>query len=152
MDVKYILYNMVYVPTMHRYGDRDGHQYIMGVYTDLERATKAAIEEAERRGGKYEWNIYGYVLDRDRFESHEETKTRVVRKSKEMTGTTDEEHEETFRDPVKLKQAMQRAMQAQTKEKAEALNENIEYHQNCLKWLLEEKKEKDGREQVQKGS
>ena len=45
--------NDLYVVTMYRWGDRDGHSYVLGVYTKKNAAINAAESEAEYRGGKY---------------------------------------------------------------------------------------------------
>lgn len=143
MDVKHILYNMVYVPTMHRWGDLDGHQYVMGIYTDLNKAVKACEEERERRGGKYEWAVYAYALDRDRFESKEETKTRTVAKSEEMSIHLDEDLDKVIKDSAALKLWWADHWKKKNKEKAESLEEEIKNHEEALKWLNKQKEERE---------
>lgn len=40
-----------YVVTMYRWGDRECHSYVLGVYTTKTKAEKAAMKEQEYRGG-----------------------------------------------------------------------------------------------------
>ena len=52
----------VFVTTMYRYGDREKHSYVLGVWSSSEVAMQAGQTEALWRGGKYEpevteWNI-----------------------------------------------------------------------------------------------
>jgi hypothetical protein len=54
---------VVYVVEALRDGDRERHTYVVGVWTTLEAATAAAIEEAEHRGGKYQCQVNQCVLD-----------------------------------------------------------------------------------------
>jgi hypothetical protein len=44
----------VIVVKMNRFGDRELHSYILGVFSDRLSAEAAGREETERRGGKYE--------------------------------------------------------------------------------------------------
>ncbi len=59
----------VYTVHAHRWGNRDNHSYIVGVYPDKEQAIKAAEDEEQHRGGKYscevtEWSLgIGYRDD-----------------------------------------------------------------------------------------
>lgn len=43
----------VYVVTMYRWGDRECHSYVLGVYNKKLKAIDAGIDEAHSRGGKY---------------------------------------------------------------------------------------------------
>jgi len=43
----------VYVVTAHRWGDRETHNYIVGIYSTKKLALKASQEESEYRGFKY---------------------------------------------------------------------------------------------------
>ena len=45
--------DILYVVTMYRWGDRDAHSYVLGVYTKKNAAIKAAELDTEYRGGKY---------------------------------------------------------------------------------------------------
>jgi hypothetical protein len=52
----------VYVVTMYRYGDREKHSYVLGVWSTRELAYKYGLTEESWRGQKYghvitEWNI-----------------------------------------------------------------------------------------------
>ena len=56
--------NNVYVVTAYRFGDREKHSYVVGVYSSKELAFEAANEEEAHRGGnKYECEIIDYELD-----------------------------------------------------------------------------------------
>ena len=41
----------VYVVTMYRWGDRECHSYLLGVYSIKTKAEKAALTEKDFRGG-----------------------------------------------------------------------------------------------------
>lgn len=41
----------VYVVTMYRWGDRENHSYVLGVYTTKGEAVRAGEREREYRGG-----------------------------------------------------------------------------------------------------
>jgi len=53
----------VFVCTMYRWGDRESHSYIVGVYTSIEHAKLAGACEASWRGGKYEYEVREFKLD-----------------------------------------------------------------------------------------
>ncbi len=91
MDAKKILYNFVYVVVMNRWGSEEGHHYTVGVFDNLDKAKKSAEEEHENRGGKYEWIIEAWSLNKDRSNHPMAKKYFRVAKSKEMGCTTDEE-------------------------------------------------------------
>lgn len=63
MDAKTILYDIVYVVTMKRWGADSSHHYIVGIYRNLDHAKQVAQEEKDCRGGKYEWVIQSYSLN-----------------------------------------------------------------------------------------
>lgn len=44
----------MYVVEALRYGDREKHSYVVGVYDELTKACRAAIAEEHWRSGKYE--------------------------------------------------------------------------------------------------
>lgn len=46
-----------------RFGDRENHSYVVGVYTDPEKAKEVAQAEEHWRGGKYECEIKEVELD-----------------------------------------------------------------------------------------
>lgn len=54
---------IVYVVQAYRYGNRDGHSYISGVYSKKQAAIVAACAEEDNRGGKYDCVIYETELD-----------------------------------------------------------------------------------------
>ena len=54
---------LVYVVTMYRWGNRENHSYVVGVYSSNESAIEAAKCEANSRGGKYEAEILRIPLD-----------------------------------------------------------------------------------------
>ena len=47
----------LYVATMYRFGNNNKHSYVLGVYDDINLATKEIDKEEERRAGKYEGEI-----------------------------------------------------------------------------------------------
>lgn len=47
----------IYVVTMYRWGDREKHSYVLGVYTKERIAREKAAEEEFERGGKYDAHI-----------------------------------------------------------------------------------------------
>lgn len=49
--------NLVYVVTMYRWGERENHSYVLGVFTKKHKAIKAADEEELCRGTKYSAEI-----------------------------------------------------------------------------------------------
>ena len=53
----------VYVVTMHRGGDAEAHNYLIGVFGNEQRARSAAKIEQDWRGGKYEPRIERITLN-----------------------------------------------------------------------------------------
>lgn len=53
----------VYTVTAYRWGDRNTHSYVVGVYSKKHSALKAAQVEKEYRGGKYECEVIEWNLD-----------------------------------------------------------------------------------------
>lgn len=53
----------MYVVTMHRWGDDESHNYVLGVYSTKELALRAGRAEMEHRGMKYEPKITETLLD-----------------------------------------------------------------------------------------
>jgi hypothetical protein len=45
---------MVYIVEALRWGDRERHSYVLGVWDNFEEAVAAAEEHTEHRGGKYQ--------------------------------------------------------------------------------------------------
>ena len=54
----------VFVTTMYRYGNRELHSYVLGVWSTLEIAMQAGETEALRRGGNYEPQITEWEVDK----------------------------------------------------------------------------------------
>lgn len=53
----------MFVVEMLRWGDREAHSYVIGVFDNIELATLAAEAEKTWRGGKYEYEITEFVLN-----------------------------------------------------------------------------------------
>lgn len=53
----------IYTVHAYRWGDRGLHSYSIGVYTKKHAALKAAEEEEEWRGGKYECEVLEWLPD-----------------------------------------------------------------------------------------
>lgn len=47
----------IYVVKMNRWGNQENHSYVLGVYTDIQKALNAANYEETERGGKYKAEI-----------------------------------------------------------------------------------------------
>jgi len=47
----------MHVVTMHRWGDEETHNYVVGAFKERIQAIRAAKDEWEQRGGKYEAKI-----------------------------------------------------------------------------------------------
>lgn len=60
---KRILFNIVYVAVMLRWGSDEGHHYILGVYSTKEKAKEVADAERADRAGKYEYVIYAHSIN-----------------------------------------------------------------------------------------
>ena len=54
---------LIYTVHACRWGDREKHSYIVGVYTKKHRALKAAENEEEWRGGKYSCEVREWESD-----------------------------------------------------------------------------------------
>lgn len=55
----------VFVVTMRRYGDREKHSYVLGVYSRSWEAEKYGKVEELWRGGKYKAEVQVFVLDQE---------------------------------------------------------------------------------------
>jgi hypothetical protein len=53
----------VYIVTAYRWGDREKHSYVVGVFDNEETAIKEAKLETEFRGGKYECEVRSMELN-----------------------------------------------------------------------------------------
>lgn len=47
----------MFVVSAYRFGNKESHSYVVGMFNTIDRATKAASDEIEWRGGKYECEI-----------------------------------------------------------------------------------------------
>lgn len=48
----------LYTVIAHRYGDEEGHTYLVGSFKTLGEAIAEAIDHRDNRGGKYNCNVY----------------------------------------------------------------------------------------------
>jgi hypothetical protein len=55
----------IFIVTMLRHGNNEGHHYIIGAYTDLAKAYIEGLEHKQHRGGKYEPFIQETIVDGD---------------------------------------------------------------------------------------
>lgn len=55
----------VWVVEMLRWGDRESHSYVIGVYSSRVAAVHAGKDEREHRGGKYEPEIQEFEVSGD---------------------------------------------------------------------------------------
>ena len=55
----------IYCVTMYRYGDKEKHSYLLGVYSSFKEALYSAKLEESYRGGKYLSEIRKLMLDCD---------------------------------------------------------------------------------------
>lgn len=53
----------MFVVEMLRWGDRELHSYVIGIYSTRELAESAGIAEREWRGNKYEYAISEFNVD-----------------------------------------------------------------------------------------
>lgn len=56
---------IVYTVTAYRWGNRDKHSYIVGVYSSAYLAIKAATSEDDFRGGKYSCEVLEWEINQD---------------------------------------------------------------------------------------
>jgi len=54
---------VVYIVEALRWGDRERHSYVLGVWSSYEAAVAAAEEHTTHRGGKYRCDVQQYRLD-----------------------------------------------------------------------------------------
>jgi hypothetical protein len=67
------LSDSVFVVEMLRWGDRENHSYVIGVFTTREQAELAGDAEVSWRGNKYEYCISEYKLNfipQDKLDNH----------------------------------------------------------------------------------
>jgi len=58
----------VFVVKMNRYGDREKHSYVLGVWSTREEAEKAGNVEKYYRAGKYEPEIFEFTIDANEYD------------------------------------------------------------------------------------
>lgn len=58
-----LLDNKVYTVHAYRFGDREKHSYIVGVYSSAEKALKEAELEECNRAGKYTCEVIEWEID-----------------------------------------------------------------------------------------
>lgn len=56
---------MFYIVEALRWGDRESHSYIVGLYSELDRAKAAADAHSEYRGGKYSCQVFQCAVDEE---------------------------------------------------------------------------------------
>ena len=61
----------IYTVHAYRWGDRERHSYIVGVFGEKHSALKAAETEEDCRGGKYECEVLEWTLDASIAGNHE---------------------------------------------------------------------------------
>lgn len=54
---------MIYIVTMYRYGSKESHSYVLGVFDDVDIAGEEANKNKVQRGNKYEPEIVGFELN-----------------------------------------------------------------------------------------
>jgi hypothetical protein len=63
---------IAYVVTAYRFGDRERHSYVVGVFTNPELAIEIAEQVPDERAGKYYAEVLKFQLDKldnDEFEA-----------------------------------------------------------------------------------
>ena len=55
----------IYSVTAYRWGNRENHSYIVGLYDNLSTATCVAKAEEYDRGGKYECEVLAHKVNND---------------------------------------------------------------------------------------
>ena len=53
----------IYVVSAYRWGDREEHSYILGVFSDKHKAQITADEHCQYRGGKYACVVESCIVD-----------------------------------------------------------------------------------------
>ncbi|MFM5178082.1 hypothetical protein ACEUAY_00510 [Aeromonas veronii] len=69
----------VYVTTMYRWGDRESHSYLVGIFPTDKAALFAARREEDNRGGKYLAMVEAVELGHDGSNYAEPLKRRVIK-------------------------------------------------------------------------
>lgn len=55
----------LYIVEALRWGSRENHSYVVGVFTTLEKANEIKEKHEDYRGGKYECSVLKYELDKE---------------------------------------------------------------------------------------
>ncbi len=55
----------VFVITAYRWGNRDNHSYVVGVFSSMKLAKARAYDEEKDRGGKYKCHIVRTQIDQN---------------------------------------------------------------------------------------
>ena len=82
----------LYVVEMLRWGNRENHSYVVGIFDSMVQAEQCGEIEKSWRGGKYEYSIKSIALndwdDKDgwKYKHYEETRPRSFTYSLNMTG------------------------------------------------------------------
>lgn len=63
--------NIVYTVHAYRWGNRENHSYLVGVYSKKEKALKAAYIEEDFRGGKYKCEVLEWIINKGKEGNHE---------------------------------------------------------------------------------
>lgn len=69
---------LIYTVHAYRWGFRERHNYIVGVYSKKNKALKAADTEEDFRGGKYVCEVLEWTLDCGK-EGNHDTEPRIVK-------------------------------------------------------------------------
>lgn len=56
---------VMFVVTAYRWGGRENHSYVVGVYSSKEKAKSVALEHHKYRGGKYDCEVMMIPVDSD---------------------------------------------------------------------------------------
>lgn len=59
-----------YVVTMYRWGDRENHSYVIGIFNEKHIAIKTGKKEQEYRGGKYSPEVLEFDINQPNSINH----------------------------------------------------------------------------------
>lgn len=71
--------NTTYTVHAYRYGNRELHSYLVGVYSKKQKALQAAEEEEDWRGGKYRCEVREWVLGSTREDESPGMPSKVIK-------------------------------------------------------------------------
>lgn len=133
MDAKSILFNIVYIPIMKRWGDDEGgHHYLLGAFSTLEAAIDSAKQNREDRAGKYEWVVEAYEVNAGR-DSYKRIGMHRVARSEEMNCLTDKEQNEVLKTKQGWYEYYEKCEQAQLKSRQEQLIQELAAVRKAMK-------------------